>query len=578
MSSIQRRPARALPLAAALSLWSGSLHAVAAEPPIRLNTLGYLPKAAKHATIAAEGGNLFRVLRMSDGQAVLEGKLSASVVDGDTSETVATADFSALRDSGEFRLQIDGVGDSMPFRIDADLYREPFGAVVRGIYLWRCGTAVSAEHNGQTFAHAACHLDDAYLDFVGGGHERRTSVGGWHDAGDYNKYVVNAGVTVGVMFRAWEDFGARIERIPLGLPEAGRPLPEYLAELKWELDWLLTMQADDGSVYHKVSTKQFGGMILPEKEGAERFFVPSGTNATADFVAMLAMASRHFARYDRDYADRCLQAARKSYDYLVAHPDYARANQRGFGTGTYETDDWDDRLWAEAEMWEATGDPAALAALESRLRTASAPIPAEENATGEAGRPRGRRRGRSAAVDVDWDWGNVKNLGLLTYLASQREGRDSELAASVKASLIAAADEIVATSQKHAYARPLGSRYSWGCNGAVARQTLVLESASRLTGNESYRAVGLDAVNHLLGRNPYGRSYITGVGQLPPLHPHDRRSAGDSVADPWPGYLVGGPQPRATSWRDDQDDYRTNEIAINWNAALIYALAAQLGE
>jgi endoglucanase len=71
---------------------------------------------------------------------------------------------------------------------------------------------------------------------------------------------------------------------------------------------------------------------------------------------------------------------------------------------------------------------------------------------------------------------------------------------------------------------------------------------------------------------------VTGIGYRSPLYPHDRRSAADDVTDPWPGYLVGGPQRNARDWRDDQDDYRTNEIAINWNGALVYALAAGLAD
>jgi len=63
---------------------------------------------------------------------------------------------------------------------------------------------------------------------------------------------------------------------------------------------------------------------------------------------------------------------------------------------------------------------------------------------------------------------------------------------------------------------------------------------------------------------------------MPPLHPHDRRSGGDEVDPPWPGYLVGGPNPTARDWNDVLADARTNEFAINWNAALIYALAGFL--
>jgi endoglucanase len=523
---------------------------------IRLNTVGYLPEQAKIASVL-DGEGRFEVVRLSDGVAVREGELSPPTMNADTGERLATANFSSVSAPGKYRLKVDGVGESAAFSVSGNVYREPFYVVTRGMYLWRCGATVSAEHNGHTYQHDACHLEDAYLDFVGGAKGARlASVGGWHDAGDYNKYVVNAGITVGVMLRAWDDFAPQIQAVSLDLPESGDVLPDFLAEVKWELDWLLTMQASDGSVYHKLSTQRFGGFIDPEEESRRRYFVPWSSAATADFVAMMAMASRRYAPYDQAFADRCLQAARKGYDFLLKHPDYRRADQQGFRTGGYETSDGDDRLWAEAELWNATGDDDVRAAAEARL-------------TSDA---------RAAAVDVDWDWGNVKNLGLLTYLASKRPGRDAALVEGLECSLMVAADRIVATTAKHGYARPMGTRYYWGCNGTVARQAVVLEAAYRLTRDKRYRAAQLDALNHLLGRNHYGRSFVTGLGHLPPMHPHDRRSAADDVIEPWPGYLVGGPLRRATDWRDVQDDFRTNEIAINWNAALIYALAAQLPE
>jgi endoglucanase len=301
-----------------------------------------------------------------------------------------------------------------------------------------------------------------------------------------------------------------------------------------------------------------------------------GSQATADFVAVLAMASRHFRRYDAEYADRCLAAARRSYEFLVAHPEYQRATNDGFSTSSYDAaDDSDDRLWAAAELWEATGDAKFLEEVEARLRSAAGDA---ENGDGDRFRRRRSRSNRTAGFDVDWDWSDVKNLGLLTYLESQREGRDEALVEAARSSLIATADEIVATARAHGYARPLGRRYYWGCNGGVARQAVVLEAATRVADKPAYREVQLDALNHLLGRNVHARSYVTGLGHSPPMHPHDRRSEGDDVAAPWPGYLVGGPHPRATDWQDAMEDYRTNETAINWNSALIYALAAQLDE
>ncbi|HMO84621.1 MAG TPA: glycoside hydrolase family 9 protein, partial [Lacipirellulaceae bacterium] len=547
-----------------------TLPAAGQFPAVRLNTIGYRPADDKAATVRADEGTPFEIVRAADGAVVLRGALTAGQFDRDRDERVAVAEYSSLREPGEYRLQVAGLEASPPFRIAEDVYAEPFRVAVQGMTLWRCGTAVAAEHGGDRFAHEACHLEDALLDPAGEGDQRRSAVGGWHDAGDYNKYVVNAGATVGVMLRAWEDFGPAIARVALDVPDAPTGLPAYLAEVKWELDWLLRMQADDGSAYHKISTRQFGPLEqLPEEEKEPRYFVPGGTTAAASLTAMLAQAARVLEPYDAAYAERCRQAARKGYEYLSAHPEYRPAPQQGFSTGAYESPDADDRLWAAAEVWAAAGDAAALVELEARLRDEIRPSRA---------RVRRSRQRPGYAVDVDWDWGNVKNLGLLTYLLAEREGRDPALVEQVRDSLVEAADAIVAEAERHPHARPLGDRYYWGCNGSVARQAVVLAAASRATGDSAYRAAIAHSLGHLFGRNPFGRSYVTGLGHRPPLHPHDRRSAGDAVEAPWPGYLVGGPNPGPLDWHDDVQDYRTNEIAINWNAALIYALASQLPE
>jgi endoglucanase len=537
-----------------------SLPAANESPSIRLNTVGYLPAAAKQASIAAPGTN-FMVVRLADQANVFAGAVTGPALDPDTQEQLYTADFSRLKQPGDYQLDVPGVGRSAPFRIAADVYREPYHTVMRGFYLWRCGTAVSGNYQGRTFAQGACHTNDAWLDFVGGGHTNKDGTRGWHDAGDYNKYTVNAGVTVGALFRAWEDFGPQLRRVRLDLPESGGKLPDFLAEVKWELDWLFTMQAPDGSVYHKLTTKRFGGFIPPEQETDERYFTPWGSEATADFAAMMAQAARIFRPYDPAYADRCLQAAQTSYRFLQAHPEYHKADQTGFSTGGYEVNVPNhreggvpqNRLWAAAELWETAGSPDVLLDLESRITTVN---------------------GR---VTADFDWDETKNLGLITYLFSQRPGRNPALVSLVRSNLLAVADDIVQTAGRNGYQRPLGSRYYWGCNGGVARQTVLLTAADRLApANPVYRAACLDALNHLFGRNCFGRSFVTGIGFQPPLHPHDRRNTGNYLNNPWPGYLVGGPHPRATNWRDEQGDYRTNEIAINWNAALVYALAAFL--
>lgn len=574
---------------AVLGLWTAA--AVQAQPanPIRLNTVGYLPNQPKVASIALEASS-FKVVRDQGGETVLEGRVTGPWTNPDSGEGLYLADFSILAQPGEYRLEVPGAGSSPPFRIADDLYRQPFQTAMLGMYLWRCGTAVQARYEGNTYSHAACHLDDAYLDFVGGGHVRRSGKGGWHDAGDYNKYVVNAGVTVGVLFRAWEDFGERIERVkPSHLPEEPEKLPAFLDEIRWEMEWLLSMQAEDGSVYHKLSTVEFNQFEMPEQEQAKRYYAPWGSAASSHFAAMAAQAARLYRPFDSQFASRCLRAAEKSYRFLLAHPEDHRPDLSRFKTGAYQVDDHDSRIWAAAELWETTGREEYLKDFEARLRA----IPAQTKVRIERHKERWKRFGQrfpnrpqpdfearaqamNRLVDSDWDYGNLKNLAMLTYLFSQRPGRAPDLLRRVREALLQTAGEIVQAGRKHGYGRPFGGRYYWGCNGTVARQAVVLQAAYRITKQKVYLETALDALNHLLGRNYYGRSFVTGLGFQPPLHPHDRRSGADHIADPWPGYLVGGAERGASNWNDVQADYRTNEIAINWNAALIYALAGFL--
>lgn len=515
---------------------------------IRLNSIGYLPDQVKKATIATNCSE-FKLIK-ENGEVVLSGR-PTSMSNSDTNEQVNIADFSSVTQDGSYILVVPGVGKSVTFKIGNDVYLEPYKASMLAMYLARCGTAVSVNYNGKTFAHGACHTNDAYLDAITGQHTRKDGTKGWHDAGDYNKYVVNAGITVGSMLFAWEQFGDSIKDIKLTMPENNNSMPDFLDEIKFETDWLLTMQYPDGSgkVSHKLTTKGFGGFILPEQENTERYFTPWGTAATADFVAMLAMASRAFRPYDAQYADKCLKAAKLSYDCLKANPNEVKPNQSAYGTGEYYSNDLDDRLWAAAEMWETTGESSYLNDFESRANNFS------------------------PKIDADFDWANVNNLGMFTYVLSTREGKNQSLYNNIKNSIVSTAYTIAKTAQNHGYGRTLGTNYYWGCNGTVARQTMILQIANQLSPNNDYVNASLDALSFLFGRNYYNRSFVTGVGINPPKNPHHRPSGGDSVSEPWPGYLIGGGWPNATDWKDNQDSYETNEIAINWNGALIYALA-----
>jgi len=524
---------------------------LAAQQPtgaIRLNSLGYLPQQEKEATITADV-TTFVVKDAETNETLFSGKTSGPFYQEDTGQEVVMADFSALHRPGSYYLELSNGSRSVIFPVGETIYRDPFRTTMRGFYLWRCGMAVAGDHGGDHFCTEACHMEDGYLDYLGEKGGQRDGSGGWHDAGDHGKYIVNAGITMGILSMAWEQFQPQIEKINLQLPETAPGLPSYLQELKWEMDWVLKMQYADGSgrVSHKLTRTNFSGFIMPQDDKEKRYFTEWSSAATASFTAMTAQAARLFAPYDPAYADRLLTAARLSYDYLQQHPEEKPFIQGDFQTGGYQTTDPDDRLWAAAELWQTTGEEAYLLDFEQRAAAIS------------------------FRVDEDWDWGNVTNLGMFTYLLSEREGKNRVVEERIRENALRAADNMVTRARNDAYGRAL-VRYYWGCNGTVARQTLNLYVAEKLQPRDDYRETALTQIAHLFGRNTYNRSYVTGLGINPPMHPHDRRSGADKVEDPWPGYLVGGGH-SATDWVDLEESYSHNEIAINWQASLVFALA-----
>jgi endoglucanase len=521
---------------------------------IRLNSIGYLPTGNKIATIITDSCNIFYLKSVENHKIKFEGKTKGPIFQKDVNQTAWIADFSDFSETGDYYIEIPDVGKSVSFSVRTDIYNQVFKTAFRGFYLLRCGTEIRGQHKSDTFYHAPCHMDDGWLTYTEFGNIHKDGTGGWHDAGDYGKYTVNAGITMSNLFMAWENFHKKIEKINLDLPETAPNYPEYLKELKWETDFLLKMQYPDGSgrVSHKLTRVNFEGLILPEEDKEKRYFSDWGSNATANFAATMALASRIFSRYDKEYADTCLEAAKLSYNFLKANPEYKRWEQEEIRTGPYQAHDSTARLWAAAELWETTGEASYLKDFEAKALL------------------------NKNKIELDWDWGNVKNLAMFTYLLSGKKGKNNELFQSIRQELIDIADSVVNHTEKDIYGRPF-SKYYWGCNGTVARLALNLYVANKLNPDSRYEEAAHQIIAHLFGRNYYGRSFVTGVGINPPMFPHDRRSAGDSVSAPWPGYLVGGGH-SAIDWVDDQNSYSHNEIAINWQSALVFTLSWFTGE
>jgi endoglucanase len=553
--------------------------ALFADPPvtdIKVDQAGYLPTAPKSAIVVAKApAASFVVKRTSDGRVVYEGKLSAPSADADSGDKVQVADFTKVRKPGEYFLQVPGVGRSWGFAVAKDVYSRPWYMAMRSFYGQRCGIAVDLGPDFPGYKHAICHQEGAYHVSSGKAGTKPPS-GGWHDAGDYGRYVVNSGITTATLLWTYELFPQRVGKVYLRIPESGNGKPDILNEVRWNLDWMLSMQDADGGVWHKQTSEKFCDFIMPEKDTLTSFVIGTGSEpfksscATADFAAVMAIAGRVFKQSDAPYAEKCLKAAKLAWTWLDKHPNVLFRNPKGVVTGEYGDGDCsDERLWAASELARTTHDDvydkyfvANHSAFLKTLRPEDPPA-----------------------------WGNVGAIALWSYVLGA--GHNSELAETIRKQMISAADAIVARTASNGYSVSLTTKdYIWGSNAVAANYGVQLLVTNVISPNTRYVETALDNLHYLLGRNTHSLSFVTQVGDHPFRHPHHRPSGADNMEDPWPGLLSGGPNharqdpamqklallPPAKMYLDEEASYASNEIAINWNAPLVFLLAGGLPE
>jgi len=553
-----------------------SLSAFAAAPTtdIKVDQVGYLPNSPKLAMVVSQTlAKDFTVRRSRNDSVAFHGRLGEPANERDSGDIVQEADFSKLSKPGKYYLEVPGVGRSWDFAIGPDVFSRAFYLAMRSYYGQRCGTAVDLGPEFPGYKHAACHLQGAYHASSGktGPH---ISAKGWHDAGDYGRYVVNSGISTGTLLWTWEVYGARLKAVRLSIPESGNGTPDILNEIRWNLDWMLSMQDDDGGVWHKQTSEHFCNFIAPERDTLISYVIGTGKEpyksscATADFAAVMAIAARVYKPFDAAYSLRCLRAAQQAWTWLEKYPNVLFHNPPGVSTGDYgDFDCSDEHLWAAAELARTTGD----AAYEQYFL-------AHYDAFRKTIKP-----------DGPPSWGDVAPLALWTYALGH--GKNAGAVAAITHDSVTAAQQIVERSNRHLYRISLRTAdYIWGSNGVDANYAMQLLVTNALSPDESFVHTAMDDLHYLLGRNTFSLSWVTQVGENPFHHPHHRPSAALGLPEPWPGLLSGGPNrgrqddalrklpngPPAKMYLDDQASYASNEVAINWNAPLVFVLAAML--
>ena len=509
---------------------------------IQINQLGYTPGMKKTAVLRGQLADVMTVVNAA-GETVLTVPVGAQRCEiwGDDA---AHADFSALTQPGVYTLHC-GDAASHPFAVADAPYAACLTALVDMLYYQRCGCDLEKGKIG-AFAHPACHTGMAR---VYGTQETLEVSGGWHDAGDYGRYIVPAAKTIADILFAKQWNGAAF---------GASAVTELMDEARWELEWMLKMQRGDGGVYHKVTCAKFCDMdMMPHEEKEELILCPVSTTATGDFAACMAMAARFYAERDAAFAARMTAAAERAWDFLEKNePILFTGNPEGIFTGAYDDHtDEDERLWAAIELARTTGAAKYAAAAEKAL----------------------------AAIDrtaAPLGWADVRG-----YCAIEGCALGGAAGETCRRWVLDVADMLL--GRINGYGITMTERLPWGSNMDVSDDGMLFYQAYLLTGMEKYLLAAQAQLHYVLGVNPMSVCYVTGFGAQTVLHPHHRPSV--CVGSAQPGMLSGGPAsgmmdpcaqahlqgaPAGKSFVDDHGSYSTNEICIYWNSPLIALIAA----
>ncbi|MEM9544877.1 MAG: glycoside hydrolase family 9 protein [Bacteroidota bacterium] len=538
---------------------------------IRYNQVSYLTGREKLISIVSKSPfeNVeFSVFRDGESTPIRVDQVSSGFIWQASQEYVGTVDISAIDEIGNYRLETDQ--QTINFKISETGYSQLCEASLKYYYYNRASQELTSQYAGP-WARPLGHPDDEVIVHASAASEDRptgtiiSSPKGWYDAGDYNKYVVNSGISTYTLLAAFEHYPEYYTSMKIDIPEQGGDLPDILDEVIWNLDWMLSMQdPGDGGVYHKLTGRNFSGIIMPHQYNLPRFVVQKTTAAALNLAAVAAVASRIFADYENvkpGYSEALLDAAINAYNWAKSNPTVYYNQPNDISTGQYGDGNVRDEFdWAAAELFITTGE--VTYSSDINVNSIGNGVPA---------------------------WPYTAPLALIS-LARHATEVEAELNTGIIVDkLLATANQLrsIVTQSSMRVAMFYNDDFVWGSNGNAGNQIVLLIRAYELTNDESYLDAAYLAMDYLLGRNGTGFCYVSGFGDKSPRRPHHRASEADNVSDPVPGMVAGGPNPGqqdgcpgyingfpASSYVDSWCSYASNEVTINWNAPFAYAINA----
>jgi endoglucanase len=574
---------------------------------IRVNQEGYYPQLEKIATLLSDATSpaTWKLVDSSD-KTVATGKSTVKGDDHASGDHVHIIDFSSYKTEGKNYTLVSGSMESMPFDIGKSIYTDIKYDAMKYFYHNRSAIEIKMPYCEESqWARPAGHTNDVLSpdptkDY--NGNYTLDLTGGWYDAGDHGKYVVNGGISTWTVMNEYERAlhtgdvtVAPFADDTLNIPESGNGWPDALDESRYNVEVLLKMQVPSGSLkgmaHHKAHDERWTALaVRPDQDTMDRYLQPPSTAATLNLAAVAAQASRLWEKYDKTFASKCLTVAESAWTAALDHPDIYAPMEQGPGGGAYG-DDYvkDEFYWAAAELFVTTGDSEYLDHMESSKHYLEMP---SELIGGEA-----------LGLTGCFDWGNTAGLGTISLALVPNDLKSSEVA-KAKSNIKAAADDFIAIGKAQGYGAPIEEKpidksltgYPWGSNSFIVNEAIVMAYAYEFSDRKEVKYLNgvASAMDYIMGRNPNVQCYITGYGENPVENPHHRfwsyQADNDFPKAPG-GCLVGGPNSglqdpwvKGSGWlpgvksaqkcyMDNIESWSTNEITINWNSPLAWVSA-----
>lgn len=571
---------------------------------IKVNQVGYLPDAPrKYAYLGAwlgEHGPMdlsyakeFKVVSAATGKVALTGpvrlrekdpRFAAHAKAPDAAkrpricgEDVYEIDLGPLKEEGEFFLSVPGVGRSWTFRHARDVYGEAFYIACRGLFHQRCGIALTADHTPWTRIrsgmHAAVHECEhvvfpphlverpkgySVFDVIGGSTDTsRTTeevVGGWHDAADWDRNLYHYSCIFDLL-GAYELAPRKFTDGQLHLPESGNGVPDILDEAEFGLRlWRRSMDAR-GGVSGMVETWTHPKIDDPQ---CKYSFSRRTRWSSLIYAAAAAQLAELIAPFDKDKAGLYAASARKAYRFgsdvanslgeVTFHAKKRRGKGEPYTIRWREKDEYSRPylIHAKLRLYLLTGEKSYLAGLAALARDAYPPF--------------------------QWRF-SYNDFSCWLYYEIARRAADAlpaDLVATWRKFYLDSADELAGLAEKMPYRftwpRHQDVHLGWGSSDMTNRNRPLL-LAHRLAGRAEHRAAALCNADFMLGANPMGMSWTTGLGFVYPIDIQHAHSETDAYLDPVPGLTIygitGGPiyhTFRNTVWQSPRGNEKVDFI------------------